>query len=484
MSSLRRAFSFPKINFKSLPKFDSHKWSSRPIPCAKSHLEVPEGVMESMHLKNNMKLICEHRTDSCFTAVGCFLPAGAIHEYPEERGAALFLEHLLFRKTRCKNPEDIENELGKMGANLSATASRDLFLFYGTVPSWEFEKLMGLLAEVILDGLVCEEDVEKEKAVILRQLDDMESNFEGRTMDYLPSVAYQGTNLGRSIYPDTCVIENMTADTVNSFRTRLFQPHNITMISTGGTSFEELQCLAGRYLEDDDPCKTSEPIYQEIYPESLAFRYTGSEMRYRDDDQELGYVAMAVEGPGQENCGDHCVMTVAKDFVGQWSLADGGYKNNAPHLAERAFGTDMCHLYKSFNIGWNCTGLWGCYFVCEKMQLEDMVFMVQKEWMRLCTSITSKEVARAVNQCKMRELMSVKTPEDRFLDIAMCIYYRGTYQTFNERLARYDEVSLDGLRQVADKYIYDQCPVISALGRIENLPDYNFIRTYMYQLRR
>lgn len=48
----------------------------------------------------------------------------------------------------------------------------------------------------------------------------------------------------------------------------------------------------------------------------------------------------------------------------------GGGKNNSPYLAERAFGTDMCHVYKSFNIGWANTGLWGCFFTCGKMQLE------------------------------------------------------------------------------------------------------------------
>ncbi|XP_063986797.1 mitochondrial-processing peptidase subunit beta-like [Diachasmimorpha longicaudata] len=487
MWGLRGALTFSRrINFKALSRFAARGLSSRPIPCVEGHVGVPEGVMDSTFLKNDMKLVCEYKADSCFTAVGCFLPAGAVHEYPQERGAALFMEHLLFRKTRCKDPDDIDEELGKIGAKLSTTATRDIFLFYGTVPSWDFEKLMGLLAEIILDGIICEEDVEREKKVILRRLEEMEGNFEGMTMDYLTNVAYQGTNLGRSVYPETCVIETMTADTINAFRNRLFRPHNMTMISTGGTSIEDLQCIAERYFEtgDPDPCKPPEQIDQEVYPASLSFRYTGSEMRYRDDDQELGYVAMAVEGPGHGNCNDHCAMTVAKDFVGQWSLADAGYKNNAPYLAQCAFGTNMCHLYKSFNVGWHCTGLWGCYFVCEKLQLEDMVFMIQKEWMRLCTSITSKEVARAVNQCKMRELMSVQTPEDRFLDIAMCIYHRGSYQTFNERLSRFDGVSVGVLREAADKYIYDRCPVIAAVGRIENLPDYNFIRSYMYQLRR
>lgn len=46
------------------------------------------------------------------------------------------------------------------------------------------------------------------------------------------------------------------------------------------------------------------------------------------------------------------------------------------------------------------TGLWGIYFVCDPMQCDPMMAQVQHEWMKLCTSVTEKEVARAKNILK------------------------------------------------------------------------------------
>lgn len=46
------------------------------------------------------------------------------------------------------------------------------------------------------------------------------------------------------------------------------------------------------------------------------------------------------------------------------------------------------------------TGLWGVYFVCDPMQCDDMTANIQHEWMKLCTSVTEKEVARAKNILK------------------------------------------------------------------------------------
>lgn len=46
------------------------------------------------------------------------------------------------------------------------------------------------------------------------------------------------------------------------------------------------------------------------------------------------------------------------------------------------------------------TGLWGIYFVCDPMQCDDMTSYIQHEWMKLCTSVTEKDVARAKNILK------------------------------------------------------------------------------------
>jgi hypothetical protein len=44
-------------------------------------------------------------------------------------------------------------------------------------------------------------------------------------------------------------------------------------------------------------------------------------------------------------------------------------------------------------------------------------------------------------------------------------------------------VTAKDVREVALKYIYDRCPAVAAVGPVENLPDYNRIRSSMYWLR-
>lgn len=63
--------------------------------------EIPEGKMGYYDANNGMRLIAEYKDSSFVTTIGCLVPpAGAIFERPEERGSALFLEHVLLQVRR------------------------------------------------------------------------------------------------------------------------------------------------------------------------------------------------------------------------------------------------------------------------------------------------------------------------------------------------------------------------------------------------
>ena len=64
-------------------------------------------------------------------------------------------------------------------------------------------------------------------------------------------------------------------------------------------------------------------------------------------------------------------------------------------------------LFQSFNTCYKDTGLWGIYFVCGGLDINDMFFNIQEEWKRMCTSITDFEVDRAKNLLKTNMLLQL-----------------------------------------------------------------------------
>nr|XP_034188352.1 mitochondrial-processing peptidase subunit beta-like [Osmia lignaria] len=466
-------------------QFEAYKGISRNMAKLSNKSSNSEQI-ESCIVSSGMRLVCECR-NSFTTTLGCFLPAGAMYEMPKERGSAIFLEHLLFRRTQHNNQEQLEKLLGEIGGKVAAIAMRDMFLFYGTVLPHEVDKLIQLFADVILNGIICDEDVEREKCVILYELSKMALDKEKVVMDYLPTVAYQDTALANGVYPETDTIKKFCTENLIEFRDRLFKTYFMTMVCTGSIGLEKFKRLVCKHftIEEDDnelPIDLANNVQSCI--ESFQCRFSGCDLRLRDDDEELGYVAIGFEGPSYKEPEDHLILTVAKEIVGSWDKSCSGASHNAPYIAHCAFNTEFCYMYKSFFHNWaQCTSMWGCYFVSNKLDQENMVDLLQREWMKLCTTITQKEVLRAVNQCKLKDLIVLSDPTSRFFDIVQYIFRYGYYEPIQNRILEYEKITTDKLKETCEKYIYDQNPTVVAIGRIENLPHYYVIRNGMYLLR-
>lgn len=77
-------------------------------------------------------------------------------------------------------------------------------------------------------------------------------------------------------------------------------------------------------------------------------RFTGSEIRVRDDSLPLAHVAIAVEGAGWTDA-DTLTLMVASTLLGAWDRSQASGKQNATQLARASAEGDLCHSYQSFN---------------------------------------------------------------------------------------------------------------------------------------
>jgi len=241
------------------------------------------------------------------------------------------------------------------------------------------------------------------------------------------------------------------------------------------------KCLSLCSMAEKHFAKIGTDIPNEI-PMDQHCRYTGSDVRVRDDSMPLAHVAIAVEGCGWTNP-DNIPLMVANTLIGNWDRSMGGGANNSSRLAHYCAEKGFCHSFQSFNTCYKDTGLWGIYFVTDSMNQENMVYNIQNEWMRMCTNLTDFEVNRAKNLLKTNMLLQLDgtTPICEDVGRQMLCYGRRIPQ--HELEARIDAVDATLVKDTCYKYIYDRCPAVAAVGPTENLPDYNAIRSGMYWLR-
>nr|XP_009667756.1 PREDICTED: mitochondrial-processing peptidase subunit beta [Struthio camelus australis] len=437
-------------------------------------LNVPETRVSP--LENGLQVASEDSGLSTCT-VGLWIDAGSRYENEKNNGTAHFLEHMAFKGTKKRSQLDLELEIENMGAHLNAYTSREQTVYYAKAFSKDLPRAVEILADIIQNSTLGEAEIERERGVILREMQEVETNLQEVVFDYLHATAYQKTALGRTILGPTENIKSINRNDLVEYITTHYKGPRIVLAAAGGVSHDELLDLAKSHFGN----LPSAP--EGGLPALPPCSFTGSEIRIRDDKMPLAHIAIAVEAAGWAHP-DTIPLMVANTLIGNWDRSfGGGVQNLSSKLAQIACHGNLCHSFQSFNTCYTDTGLWGLYMVCEPSTIQDMVHFVQREWIRLCTSVTENEVARAKNLLKTNMLLQLdgSTPICEDIGRQMLCYKRRI--PIPELEARIEAIDAQTLREVCTKYIYDKHPAIAAVGPVEQLPEYNKICNGMYWLR-
>ncbi|VDL43877.1 unnamed protein product [Hymenolepis diminuta] len=440
-------------------------------------------VVESSHIPttevstlNNGFRIASENWNMPTCTVGLWIDVGSRFESEANNGVAHFLEHMAFKGTDKRTQQSLEAEVENKGAHLNAYTSREMTVYYAKCFSKDLPWACELISDIIKNSRLDQQQVEKERGVILREMEEVESNYQEVVFDYLHATAYQGTPLGRTILGPEKNVRSLQPKDLRNFIQTNYKAPRMVLTAAGGVDHAELRDLGEKYFGDiscsmDGNTPVLEPC-----------RFTGSEIRDRDDAMPLAHVALALEGPGWTDP-DTLALMVGSCVNGAWDRTHGGGSNLASPLASKFSQDGNIHSYQHFFTCYHDTSLWGVYFTAEKFGLDEAVSAFTKEMVRMSSQITEHEVERAKNQLKTHLMIQLDGTTPICEDIGRQMLVYGRRISVSEMLARIDAIDGNRLREVCSKYVFDRCPAVASIGPIESLPDYNRIRDQTWWIR-
>jgi len=445
-----------------LPKLSCVRLQSTLTAYEESLYNVPDTDVTT--LPNGLKIASEDSGGETCT-VGLWIDAGSRFENNKNNGVAHFLEHMAFKGTKKRTQLQLELEVENMGAHLNAYTSREQTVYYAKCFKKDLPIAMDILSDITQNPLLDRGAIERERGVILREMQEVDTQLDEVVFDQLHGTAFQGTPLGMTILGPAHNVRTISKKDLRHYIDTHYSAPRIVVAAAGGVDHSELVDIAKQNLnglkselsseEEFDPC-----------------RYTGSEVRMRNDDMPLAHIAIAVEGCGWTSP-DYFALMVANMIFGTWDRSLGGARNVSSRLAQDVSKYGLAHNYMSFNTCYTDTGLWGAYMVCERATIGDMINCVQQEWMRLCTSVTEEEVNRAKNILKTNILLQFDGSTPTCEDIGRQMLTYGRRIPLPELNYRIEMIDAQMLKDVCTKYIYDKNPAVAGIGPVDQLTEYN-----------
>ena len=166
------------------------------------------------------------------------------YENAANNGVAHFLEHMAFKGTSKRTQTGLELEVENMGAHLNAYTSREQTVFYAKCLSGDLDGAVEILSDILTNSTFGQEEIERERGVILREMQEVEMNLQEVVFDHLHAVAYQGTPLGRTILGPAKNIKSISRDDLVHYIQTHYKGPRMVLAGAGGVDHGKLCELA------------------------------------------------------------------------------------------------------------------------------------------------------------------------------------------------------------------------------------------------
>ena len=143
-------------------------------------------------LANGLTVLVKRDAAAALASVQVWVKTGSIHE-GAHLGAGLshYLEHMLFKGTVRRAGKEIAATVQANGGYINAYTTFDRTVYYIDLPSERMEVAVDVLADAVLHSTLPEDEVEREKNVILREIAMTRDDPDNRLWDALFSTAFR-----------------------------------------------------------------------------------------------------------------------------------------------------------------------------------------------------------------------------------------------------------------------------------------------------
>lgn len=360
--------------------------------------EGEESLMYQKHvLPNGVRIVAEEIPFAHSAVIGIWIKSGSRYEDDANRGVSHFIEHLLFKGTSSRTAKQIAEELEALGGTLNAFTSKEYTCFYAKVLANHLPIAIDLLSDMFFNSNFAEEDIDKERNVVLEEIKMYEDTPDEYIHDLFVSNIWQKHPLGYPVLGTANSIGSMDKKTIKDYYHRRYTPTNTVIAIAGRIDYQEIFSQ----LEKVFGCWDAAEIAQHRLIPPVA---QNKDMFYLKETEQV-HLCIGVPSIAQEDERIYA-MTILNNAIG------GG-------LSSRLFQTireerGLVYSIFSYNASYIDAGLFSIYAGTGPLTAEEVLNLIFQELKKIQREgITKDEMLRIQTQVKGNILLSMESVSNR-----------------------------------------------------------------------
>jgi len=205
-------------------------------------------------LDNGLRIVSAPMSGTRSVSVSLYVGAGSRYERPEEAGISHLIEHLVFKGTeRRPTAQHISEIIDGVGGVMNAGTDRELTVYYAKVARPHFERAADVLADMLRHPLMLQEELEKERKVVIEELASITDSPAQLVDVLLDSTMWPDQPLGRDVAGTEESVTALTREATLDYLRRQYVPNNVVVSVAGAIEHDEVVRFMDAQLGDWTP---------------------------------------------------------------------------------------------------------------------------------------------------------------------------------------------------------------------------------------
>ena len=384
---------------------------------------------------NGLRLIVNKIDGLLSVSSGILVKTGSINESKEENGISHYIEHVMFKGTKTRSAFDISDHIDRIGAQINAFTSKELTCYYTKSTKEHLKNSLEVLSDIFFDSVFDKIELEKEKGVVIEEINMSEDTPEDICLDLLAKSYYGEKGLGQTILGPAKNIKRFTRDSVKAYMDKYYTADNVVISIAGNVDIESTveyieQLFADKFKKNKSKKQVKSTI---IRPEQL----------YKSKRIEQSHIGFAMNGfTASDSLSD--AFSIANTVLG------GGMSSRLFQKIREELG--LCYSVYSYPSQYKDNGILEIYAGVNTdardlatKAIVDEVKKFKKD------GISEQEFLRGKEQIKSAFIFGQESTASQMLLYGKYLIFLDKEFDFNERIRKIENVTIDDVHEAISK---------------------------------
>lgn len=385
-------------------------------------------------LANGIRVVTERIPYVRSVSIGSWLTVGSRDENADNNGISHYIEHMIFKGTKTRTSSQIAESLEAVGGHLNAFTGRELTCYYAHILDEHLPIAVEVIADILNNSIFDMNEMEKEKFVIIEELNTLEETPEEMIHDLFVDDLFPDHSLGLAVIGKRENILNFKRPDILEYVSKNYTSNRLVIAAAGNVEHSELVDLV-------------EKNFREV-----------------KSDNQRKYISPRAPRQGKNIIENGAIQ--AHLCLGTHSYSYRDQKKFALLILNTLLGSGMSsrlfqNIREKYGLAYSIysfieflfdTGLFGVYIGTDKDKIEAAIELINKELYDLKESFISGELLfRTKSQLKGNLMLGLESTSSRMNRLAKMEIYLNDYFSLDNTIEEIERVTQEDIQNVASE---------------------------------